>query len=68
MRLSADRFPNYVDISARFDSVGTCGHPIEKGDRIGWNRKVKKTMCADCWAAWVEENRQADLAERGLCW
>lgn len=46
---NADRFDNYRDIAARFDSTGTCGHDIRKGDRIGWHPKLKKTQCADCW-------------------
>lgn len=64
-RQSADRFPNYREITARFDSTGTCGHEIRKGDVIGWHPKLKKTYCQACWARWCEENAEADRAERG---
>jgi len=60
---SADRFCNYAEISARFDSTGTCGHDIRKGDAIGWHRGLKKTRCADCWRRWCAENAEADLME-----
>jgi len=49
----ADYFHNYRSIEARFDSTGTCGHAIRKGDCIGYHPKLKKTQCADCWARWV---------------
>ncbi|MCH8851588.1 MAG: hypothetical protein IID41_02935 [Planctomycetes bacterium] len=62
---SADRFDNYREIDARFASTGSCGHPIAKGDRIGWHRALKKTQCATCWARWVAENAEADAMERG---
>lgn len=61
---SADRFPNYVEIDARFDSDGHCGHPIKAGERIGWNRGLKRTRCADCWRRWVAENDAAEADER----
>jgi hypothetical protein len=64
MYLSADRFPNYRDIEARFDSTGSCGHPIKKGDRIGYNKRAGgKTMCAECWHRWCAENAEADYLE-----
>lgn len=61
---SADRFCNYRELTARFDSTGTCGHEIHKGDRIGWHPKLKKTQCAACWQRWVAENAEADMQER----
>jgi hypothetical protein len=61
----ADRFPYYRGILARFDSVGSCGHDIRKGDRIGWNPRVRKTQCAACWRAWLGENAEADAIEAG---
>jgi len=61
---SADGFSNYREIEARFNSTGTCGHEIHKGDRIGWHPKLKKTQCADCWARWVDENAETDIQER----
>jgi hypothetical protein len=60
-----DRFPYYREIAARFDSTGSCGHEIRKGERIGWNPRVKKTQCAACWAQWTAENAEADAIERG---
>lgn len=60
----ADRFDNYREITAKFDSVGACGHQIHKGDRIGWNRG-HGARCADCWATWSAENREADMIEAG---
>ena len=61
---NSDRFDNYREITARFDSTGKCGHLIRTGDRIGWNRK-HGAQCADCWAKWTVENREADLIEAG---
>ena len=61
----ADRFYNYRDIEARFDSTGTCGHEISKGDVIGWHPKLRKTQCAACWGKWVAENQEADAIESG---
>ncbi len=61
----SDRFDSYREIQARFDSTGSCGHPIKRGDVIGWNKRVRKTQCAACWARWVAENREADQIESG---
>ncbi len=66
----ANRFDNYREIDAKFDSTGKCGHPIKRGDRIGWN-KIHGAQCADCWAKWSAENREADMMEAGYspnCW
>lgn len=60
----ANRFDNYREITAKFNSTGTCGHAIKKGDRIGWNR-THGTHCANCWAKWSAENREADAVEAG---
>lgn len=59
----ADRFDNYREITARFDSVGACGHPIKTGDRIGWNKR-HGCRCADCWEKWSAENAAAAADER----
>lgn len=61
---TADRFDNYREITAKFDSTGKCGHPIKKGDRIGYNRNFRPP-CAACWSKWVAENREADAIESG---
>ena len=62
----APRFYDYREITARFDSMGCDGtHPIRKGDRIGYVRRFRKTVCAACWTRWVEENREADALEAG---
>ncbi len=62
---SADRFPNYREIEARFASTGACGHTIAKGDRIGWHPGLKKAQCAACWDRWCAENAEAQALERG---
>ena len=36
-------------IAARFDSDGSCGHPIAQGDAIGYDRTTRRTQCAACW-------------------
>jgi hypothetical protein len=59
----ADRFDNYREIAARFDSVGACGHPIKKGDAIGYNARAKVCRCSTCWSKWVAENRAAAADE-----
>lgn len=67
---TANRFDNYREITAKFDSTGECGHPIKKGDRIGWNKR-HGCQCANCWSRWVAENREADAIEAGYmpsCW
>jgi hypothetical protein len=63
---NADRFNNYTTISARFDSVGSCGHPIKADDRIGYNAGAKKTQCPDCWGRWQGENQEAQQYEDRL--
>jgi hypothetical protein len=60
----ADRFDNYREIKAKFDSTGACGHAIKKGDRIGWNKKFG-CRCSNCWSKWVAENQEADAIEQG---
>ena len=61
----SDRFDKYTEIAARFDSTGSCGHAIKRGDRIGWNKRAHKTQCAACWARWCAENHEADIIESG---
>jgi len=61
----AARFNEYRAIDARFDSQGTCGHAIRKGERIGYAPRTRVTQCADCWSRWVAENAEADAIERG---
>ena len=56
-------YSNYIEINAKFDSTGKCGHQIRKGDRIGYNRQYG-AQCADCWNRWASENAEADLYER----
>ncbi len=65
----ADRFSNYRTITARFDSTGSCGHEIKRGDAIGYHRSLKKTQCAACWSRWQAENAEADYLEAnpGAC-
>ena len=61
--MSKARYDDHVEISARFDSTGTCGHQIKKGDRIGWARQFRETRCAVCWESWAGENQAADFDE-----
>ena len=49
---TSDYFDNYRDILAKFDSTGSCGHAIAKGDAIGYNPRNRKTSCATCWHRW----------------
>lgn len=64
MKINSNRFDNYREIISKFDSVGSCGHEIKKGDRVGWSRKYG-CECASCWERWVAENREADAIEAG---
>ena len=67
------RFNDYTGINAQFNSTGSCGHAIKKGDDIGWARgnrrrgRKSETQCADCWAKWVDENREAQAYEDRYC-
>lgn len=65
----AARFNDYRAIQTRFNSTGTCGHAIRKGDSIGWAPRTRETQCADCWSRWVSENAEAERYERqhGFC-
>lgn len=65
--MSKDRFSNYREIEARFDSTATCGHQVRKGDRIGFNGRIKPAgvQCPACWAKWATENSEADAVEAG---
>jgi len=58
----ANTFDNYREIYAKFDSTSKCGHPIKKGDLIGYNRK-HGCVCKECWTKWVIENKEADMIE-----
>jgi hypothetical protein len=60
---NANRFDNYRAIQARFDSTGQCGHPIKKGETIGWH-KLHGAQCSTCWARWSAENREAEIYEQ----
>jgi hypothetical protein len=62
-----NRFGNYKEITAKFNSNGQCGHPIKKGERIGYN-KTHGCFCAGCWGVWVAENAEADLMEQNQNW
>lgn len=64
MYRSSNRFDNYGTITARFDSIGSCGHPITKGETIGYNPRAKKAVCPDCWRRWQAENEAAEADER----
>jgi hypothetical protein len=55
---NADRFDNYREITAKFASTGKCGHAIQAGDRIGYNRQ-HGCQCSSCWARWSAENAEA---------
>lgn len=71
--MSKPRFNDYREITAKFDSTGSCGHPIKTGDVIGWARRHRQshTQCSECWSRWVAENREADAIEAGYmnsCW
>lgn len=59
----ADRFDNYREIRAGFAGHGVCGHPVAKGDVVGWSKR-HGVRCTQCWTAWVAENRAADEDER----
>ena len=59
---SADRFDNYRQITARFNSVGACGHGVAKGEQVGYHRS-HGVQCAACWAKWQSENAEAAMLE-----
>ena len=59
------RFTDYREIEARFDSMGSCGHAIKQGERIGYAPRHRQTQCAACWARWCAENAEADALEAG---
>lgn len=61
------RFNDCREITAKFNSTGTCGHAITAGDRIGYGRKhgQTNTHCQACWSKWTAENREAEAIESG---
>ena len=59
--MNRNRFSDYQFLIAKSTSEGSCGHPIQAGDQIGWNPYVKKALCAACWKQWVTENASADF-------
>ncbi len=65
MRRNSNRFSNYIEITAKFDSEGACGHPIKRGQVIGYNR-THGTRCESCWKTWKAENAEAEMYERAL--
>lgn len=48
-------------IQAKFDSTGTCGHPIKKGDRIGWDKYKRLTICKECTEQHERDTAAADF-------
>jgi len=60
MRVRVD----YGEITSRYDSTGTCGHRIEKGDVIGWSR-IHGALCAQCWSRSLRETKEAGDIEAG---
>lgn len=64
-----DRFPFYRSLTARRAEQASCGHAVQVGEVIGWNAKLKRAKCRECWARWVAENDAADFDERsGGAW
>ena len=62
------RFATFFPISAKYAQVGSCGHHIKGGDRIGYSRPTNRfggieTCCARCWAKWEDENAEAARLE-----
>ncbi len=60
---NSNRFGNYREMLSRFNSTGECGHPIKKGDCIGWHRTYG-ALCNLCWLKWRAENAAAEFDER----
>lgn len=52
----------YSELWAKYDSVGDCGHPIKKGEHIGFNFYYKKTKCKACWQTEKDAIRAEQLA------
>lgn len=66
MRFNGPRFYHFRTIVAKRDSAPgevDCGHPVKKGDEIGYSRKYG-IRCNGCWSKWVAENEEADRLER----
>ena len=56
----ARNYNHYREIPAKFDSQGTCGHAIRKGDTIGYSPAKYRgdkaeTQCAECWRKWTND-------------
>ena len=64
---NADRFSNYRTITAKYASVGACGHPIKAGDEVGYHAGLKICRCSGCWQRWVAENAEAQMYEDRYC-
>lgn len=57
------RFADFRPITAKYASTGTCGHPIAKGDLIGFAPRKRETACRPCWERWDGENAEAAALE-----
>lgn len=65
---TANRFDNYREITAKFNTPAEktqCGHPIRKGDLIGWSKR-HGVFCQACWEKWSAENKEAEAIEAGF--
>lgn len=56
----ARNYDKYRPLQAKFDSQGSCGHIIRKGDRIGYSTpryrgEKAETQCAECWRKWSND-------------
>lgn len=54
----------FHEITARFQTTGSCGHLIMRGDAIGYDRAGMRTRCEACWRNMKE--RAAKREHRGM--
>ena len=55
---------SFKEITARFQTTGSCGHLIMRDDVIGYDRAGMRTRCETCWRNMKE--RAARGEQRGM--
>jgi hypothetical protein len=57
------RFDDLREMTARFASMGACGHAIKQGERIAYGRGA--AYCETCYRKWASEvQEENDYSDR----
>jgi len=61
--MPAPTFDQFKHLTAKFPSLGRCGHQVNKGDHILWNRE-HGAYCSECSRKWRRKVAAEQSQER----